>query len=266
MDQSQESSSSPPPPPSLPSSPLSELQSQTSRQVVRLRIQQPPSELPPNPPEDNTTDLPQPLLLPPKSSSESNLSPNRRFKLYIKESDHSNPLRDGFRIDDDDDDDDDEVTELEVPFSPPAYRGHEENENDFDVFDVNKDIENENNNNNCINNNNNNVNSDDDDGDDDGKEEKEPKTITSTTAATTMTTKKSSSSSHILTPRPNSVAVKGHETSFIRNEEPPKEEALQEFVESIVKGRVEIAHTITPDELTGTNTNLGIGGSGSVVK
>lgn len=246
---------------------LPQPQTPVQRQAIRLRIQQPPSELPPNPPQDVSdagTDDKIPLSTTP---AECNSPQNRKYKLYITENDsRPNPLRGEVTTvkNDNDGPDDDEDTALEVPLSPPSFRDSDDSDSDLDgnVFDVNNDG----------NGNNSDV---EDDDDDDGKDEMHP--VNTTRNATNEITPSSSSPSlslekrlsdapQRLPPRPAGVGVNGPASTNVRNDNVPKEEELQEFVESIVKGLVEIAHTITPSELIGTNTNLGIGGSGSVVK
>lgn len=241
---------------------LSQPQNKPQRQVIRLRIQQPPSELPPNPPQDaseaDTVDK-IPLTTTP---AECNSPQNRRFKIYIKEDDPKpNPLRGAITMikngseDLCDDDDDDEDTALEVPLSPPSFRDSDESDSDIDdnVLGAN-------------NGGNGNGNNSDDD-DDDGKDEMHPVSTTNPpNGAAPPFDKPLSNAPQRLPPRPAGVGIKGSESAIGTNENIPKEEELQEFVESIVKGLVEIAHTIAPSELIGTNTNLGIGGSGSVVK
>ena len=153
-----------------------------------------------------------------------------------------------------DDDDDDEDTALEVPLSPPSFRDSDESDSDIDdnVFGAD---------------NNENGNRNNNDDDDDEKDEMHPvNTTNSPNGAAPPLKEPLSNVPQRLPPRPAGVGIKGSESAIGINENIPKEEELQEFVESIVKGLVEIAHTIAPSELIGTNTNLGIGGSGSVVK
>lgn len=203
----------------------------TSPQGVRIRIQKPPSELPPNPPQDvpevgtdeQTLILSPPLPPPPRSTEaiEPDTTHNRKYKLYIAEDNSGfNTPREGVQAIDDDDD---EKTSLEIPFSPPTFKEPDKS----DVFDD----------------------------DDDEKDEMDSGNESLSAVPQTLPPKLAGAGTQR---RP--------ESAFVRNEEALKEGELQDFVESIVKGQVEIAHTITPDELERTDINLGIGGSGSVVK
>lgn len=213
---------------------MNQPQTPTSPQGVRIRIQKPPSELPPNPPQDvpevgtdEQTLMLSPPLPPPKSTEAIECDPanNRKYKLYITEdSSDFNTIREEVQVIDDDDD---EKTSLEIPFSPLTFKEPDKS----DIFD------------------------DDDDDDDDGKDEVVSGNEPLSAVPQTLPPKLAGAGTQR---RP--------ESAFVRNEEALKEGELQDFVESIVKGQVEIAHTITPDELEGTDTNLGIGGSGSVVK
>lgn len=54
--------------------------------------------------------------------------------------------------------------------------------------------------------------------------------------------------------------------SSILSEGPPKEEDLEAFLEAIVNGRKEVAHSVDPSEIVEMNTRLGAGACGTVFK